>query len=178
MIRKAVRGLGVALALALLAGCQARTEALKPIAASNVQSYRVAAVEVTAGDPSVGGSVLSRLDISLREATDVCATGDKPVVLDARVDHYREAGTAATILAGDVTVLAGRVALRDPQTRRLLASSYIESSVGGGGLIGVVVTELGEEGLTDTFASDVCEEIWQVRPPEQTFKPGGSINED
>ncbi|MEO1191044.1 MAG: hypothetical protein AAFY02_04770 [Pseudomonadota bacterium] len=167
MRRTAASIVGVSLLAFALAACQARTVPIRAIAAADVKDYRVQAVEVVAGDPSVTGTILNRVDIALAEATAECATGSRPVILDARIDHYREAGTAATILVGDRTVLAGRIALRDPVTRRIVASSYIESAVGGGGVLGAVITEIGEGGLPDTFASDVCEKIWQVRPPGQ-----------
>ncbi len=143
-----------------------------------MKSYRVAAIEVGPKSVGVSRDVLAQVRSELQEATNFCAKGERPVLLEARMDHYREAGTATTILVDDQSILAGRVALGDPATRRVLASSYNESCIGGGGLLGVALTELGNEGLASSFAADVCEEIWQSRPPVRDFKPQGPPNQD
>ncbi len=169
----AIAGLAI-----LLAGCQARTQPIRTVSVADAKTYSVARIEVGPKSGVVAPETLARVEAALKEATDYCATGERPVILEARIDHYREAGTASTILIGDQSNLAGRVALRDPGTRRVLASAYVESYIGGGGLIGVAITELGEEGLPDSFANDVCENIWDVRPPGSEFKPQGPPNQD
>lgn len=165
-------------AAAALAGCMARTQPLKTTPAATVQQYSVAAIEVTRDRGTVPPEVEGAVETALRQATDQCADGPRPILLDARLDFYREADPTLVVLAGDRSVLAGRVALRDPATRRVLTSGYIESFVGGAGLIGVAITQLSQGSLPGTFASDVCEEIWQRTLPGSAFTPQGPPNQD
>ena len=109
-------------------------------------------VELTADFPAIfADRVQSRLD--------ACATGDRPLRLEARIDRLDKANPVQTAVIGGANVLRGSARLVDPSTGQLVGEYEIGQTVIGGRIAVVEMAEA-EEQMSDAFGEELCEQAF------------------
>lgn len=90
---------------------------------------------------------------------DSCATGTRPLRLDARIDRLDKANPVQTAVIGGANVLRGSARLVDPVTGHLVGEYEIGQTVIGGRIAVVEMAEA-EEQLSDAFGEELCEQAF------------------
>ena len=88
-----------------------------------------------------------------------CATGDRPVRLEARIDRLDKANPVQTAVIGGAKVLRGSARLVDPSTGQLVGEYEIGQTVIGGRIAVVEMAEA-EEQMSDAFGEELCEQAF------------------
>lgn len=148
-----------ALALLSLGGCVglSRSEALAPISAADAAGGRIETVTVKRSTqlkkltPQFDDIFRARV----KAKTDACATGSRPLRLEATLDRLDKANVAVTAVIGGANVLRGEAQLVDVATGKTIGSYKIGKTIVGG-RIGVVEMAQAEEQLSDAFGEELC----------------------
>ncbi len=158
----AVALIGAAVSVSACVGMSrsAPVTALDPAAAAGM---RVSEIRLTTDDkvtvrPEFAGIFRERVQTKL----DGCATGGRPLRLEASISRLDRANPAQVLLIGGANVLRGHARLVDPANGRVVAEYDIGRTIVGGRL-GVFQMAESEEQLSDAFGSELC---------NQAFKPG------
>ena len=88
-----------------------------------------------------------------------CATGDRPLRLEARIDRLDKANPVQTAVIGGANVLRGSARLVDPSTGQLVGEYEIGQTVIGGRIAVVEMAEA-EEQMSDAFGEELCEQAF------------------
>ncbi|QTC91027.1 hypothetical protein [Brevundimonas goettingensis] len=157
------------LAVALLAGLSlsacvgmsrsAPVTALDPAAAAGL---RVSEIRLTTDDkvtvrPEFAGIFRDRVQTKL----DGCATGARPLRLEATISRLDRANPAQVLLIGGANVLRGHARLVDPANGRVVGEYDIGRTIIGGRL-GVFQMAESEEQLSDAFGAELCDQAFKA----------------
>jgi hypothetical protein len=173
------RAIVAAVSLSALAACTSGS--VEPVTVADeswINDVHVAAIHVEQGNPDVPLEVLGNLSTHLRTVMDECVTGQRPIDLRVRVDHFEDSNVAAAYLIGDSTGMAGSVAIEDPQTGGVQGEYYIDSMQAGFGLIGAIALSDAENDIPMLFAEQLCEEVFsgKIFEQEAAENPGGAAS--
>lgn len=154
--------LAVGLVAVPLSGClsMSRSEAVAPIDASVAQGARVTEVRLTTEDqvtvrPEFQGIFRERVQTRL----NACATGARPLRLDAEITRLDRANPAQVMLIGGANVLRGNARLVDPATGEVVGEYEIGKTIIGGRWSIFQMAE-SEEQLSDAFGAELCEQAF------------------
>ena len=133
--------------------------ALDPAAAAGM---RVSEIRLTTDDkvtvrPEFAGIFRAHVQTKL----DGCATGTRPLRLEASISRFDRANPAQVLLIGGANVLRGRARLVDPANGRVVAEYEIGRTIVGSRL-GVFQMAESEEQLSDAFGSELCEQAFKA----------------
>lgn len=159
------------LALALLvggavsvSGCvsmsrSASVTALDPALAAGA---RVSEVRLTTDDkvtvrPEFAGIFRDHVQRKL----DGCATGARPLRLEASISRFDRANPAQVLLIGGANVLRGHARLVDPATGRVVAEYDIGRTIMGS-RFGIFQMAESEEQLSDAFGAELCDQAFKA----------------
>ena len=88
-----------------------------------------------------------------------CATGDRPLRLEARIDRLDKANPVQTAVIGGANVLRGSARLVDPATGQLVGEYEIGQTVIGGRVAVLEMAEA-EEQMSDAFGEELCDQAF------------------
>ena len=145
-----------AVSLCALAACTSGS--VEPVTVADeswVNDVQVAAIHVERGNEDVPPEVMANLSTHLRAVMDQCVTGQRPIDLRVRVDHFEDSNGAAAFFVGDSTGMAGSVMIEDPQTGGVKGEYYIDSMQAGGGIIGAIALSGAENDMPLLFAEQL-----------------------
>ncbi len=160
-----IRPLIVAGCALSLAGCvgMSRSSTVTPMAAADTASgLRVTEITLTKGDdlkltPEFDGIFKSHVQKKL----DACATGARPVRLEASLQRFDKANPVLTAVIVGSNVLRGEARLVDAASGAVIADYKVGKTIVGGRFAVVVMAEA-EEQMSDAFGDELC---------KQAFKP-------
>jgi hypothetical protein len=153
---------GAAFTLTACVG-MSRSSAVTAMDPTMAAGARVSEIRLTTDDkvtvrPEFAGIFREHVQTKL----DGCATGTRPLRLEASISRFDRANPAQVLLIGGANVLRGHARLVDPTNGRVVAEYDIGRTIVGGRL-GVFQMAESEEQLSDAFGSELC---------DQAFKPG------
>ena len=88
-----------------------------------------------------------------------CATGDRPLRLEARIDRLDKANPVQTAVIGGANVLRGSARLVDPATGQLVGEYELGQTVIGGRVAVLEMAEA-EEQMSDAFGEELCDQAF------------------
>lgn len=134
--------------------------ALDPSAAAGM---RVSEIRLTTDDKvTVRPEFAGIFREHVQDRLNGCATGTRPLRLEASISRFDRANPAQVLLIGGANVLRGHARLVDPANGRVVAEYDIGRTIVGSRL-GIFQMAESEEQLSDAFGAELC---------SQAFKPG------
>lgn len=157
-----MRALLLAAAVALpLCACVnlSRSAPVAPLAASGA-GYRVDDIRLALDD---GIETTAEFETVFRErvraALDGCATGERPLRLEAEISRLDRANPVQVALIGGANVLRGQARLVDPATGRVVGDYEIGRTVVGARVAVFEMAE-SEEQLSEAFGAELCDQAF------------------
>jgi hypothetical protein len=147
-----------------LAGCMhmSRSAVVTPVAAADAAQLKVTEIRL---DVAEGVKVTPAFDGIFREHVqaklDACATGQRPVRLEARVDRLDKSNAVLTAVVAGANVLRGSARLVDVATGQTVADYTVGQTIVGGRFAVVVMAEA-EEQLSDSFGEELCKQLFSA----------------
>jgi hypothetical protein len=145
-----------------LSGClsMSRSNAVAALDAATAQGSRVTEVRLTTDSavttrPEFAGIFQQRVQSKL----DACATGQRPLRLEASISRLDRANPAQVLLIGGANVLRGHARLVDPATGAVVGEYEIGKTIVGGRWSIFQMAE-SEEQLSDAFGQEVCDQVF------------------
>jgi hypothetical protein len=157
--------LAISLAAATaLSGClsMSRSAAVTPLDAATAAGARVSEVRLAVDR---GVTVRPEFDGIFRQHVqtklDRCATGTRPLRLEAVIERLDRANPAQVLLIGGANVLRGEARLVDPATGREVARYDIGKTIMGGRW-SIFQMAQSEEQLSDAFGQELCDQAFKA----------------
>jgi hypothetical protein len=150
---------GCALALT---GCVSlsRSSAVTALPSGDAAQLKVAEIKLTVVD---GVKVSPQFEEIFRghvqAKLDACATGQRPVRLEARIDRLDKSNAVMTAIVAGANVLRGSARLVDVATGQTIADYAVGQTVVGRS-VAVVVMAKAEEQLSDGFGEELCKQAF------------------
>ena len=156
-----IRTAAVAVAALSLAGCvsMSRSEAVSPLSADWASNGRVTEVTLSKGDLKVTPEFDAIFQSRVKAKLDACATGTRPLRLEARIDRLDKANPVLTTVVAGANVLRGEARLVDVATGQTVADYKVGKTVVGG-RFAIVVMGQAEEQLSDAFGDELCKQAF------------------
>ncbi len=149
----------------VLAGCvhMSRSEAVAPMAEADAKGSRVTEITLArSAEVKVTPEFEEIFKKHVQAKLDSCATGSRPLRLEASVDRLDKANPALTTLVAGANVLRGTAQLVDPATGRVVGSYKIGQTVVGGRFAIIKMGEA-EEQMSDAFGDELCEKAFGAK---------------
>ena len=143
-------------------GCvsMSRSSEVTGLDAGRAAGSRVSEVRLTTDE---GVTVRPEFDGIFRQHVqsklDECATGARPLRLEASISRLDRANPAQVLLIGGANVLRGNARLVDPATGAVVAEYEIGKTIVGSRL-GIFQMAESEEQLSDAFGSELCDQAF------------------
>lgn len=154
------------LAAISLGGCVSlsRSETVSDLGADWRGNVRVGEVRLTR-DPDL--KVTEGFDAlfinHVKAKLDACATGARPVRVEASLTRFDKANPAMTVLVAGANVLRGEARLVDVATGKVVADYAIGKTIVGSRLAVIKMGEA-EEQMSDAFGEELCAKAFD--PPK------------
>ncbi|MBX7249455.1 MAG: hypothetical protein K1X35_10485 [Caulobacteraceae bacterium] len=156
------------LAVALMtAGCisTSNSEAVSQLSGDWRRDARVETVTLSRPDdlrvtPEFNALFTQRV----KAKVDACATGQRPLRLEARLDKLTKANPFVTAILFGQNKVRGSARLVDVQTGQVVGEYVIGRTVTGS-RVGVIQMAEAEEQLSDGFGAEICRQAFSVEPP-------------
>jgi len=152
-----------ALAAVSVSGCvsMSRSSSVTALDATAAAGARVSEVRLATDEgvtvrPEFAGIFREHVQSKL----DECATGSRPLRLEASISRLDRANPAQVLLIGGANVLRGNARLVDPANGRVVAEYEIGKTILGSRL-GIFQMAESEEQLSDAFGSELCEQAFK-----------------
>lgn len=151
-------------AAALVSGCvsMSRSSSITAMDAAAAAGARVSEVRLTTDD---GVTVRPEFEAIFRQRVqsklDGCATGARPLRLEASISRLDRANPAQVMLIGGANVLRGHARLVDPASGQVVAEYDIGKTIVGS-RFGIFQMAESEEQLSDAFGSELCAQAWKA----------------
>lgn len=148
-----------------LAGCvsMSRSQAVAPLPADLARDARVESVSVSHSGLKVTPEFDGIFQQRVKAKLDGCATGSRPLRLEATLERLDKANPVTTTLVAGANVLRGSARLVDPATGAVVADYKVGKTIVGGRFAIVVMGEA-EEQLSDAFGDELCKQAFAARP--------------
>jgi hypothetical protein len=159
------------LAIAALAGAALATSAcvsmsrsssvtaLDPAAAAGM---RVSEIRLTTDDKvTVRTEFAGIFREHVQKKLDGCATGSRPLRLEASISRFDRANPAQVMLIGGANVLRGHARLVDLASGRVVAEYEIGRTIMGS-RFGIFQMAESEEQLSDAFGTELCDQAFKA----------------
>lgn len=154
----------LAVAALTLAGCASSdVTGVNVVAQDKVSAIRVASVNVTMETPKPNPMLEASLKSELEKTMPRCATGTTDHRMEVAVTDFEDQDVAKAILIGDEIELQARVRFVDAATETSTGEYFVENSFFWGGFLGAAMMSEAERKLSQDFAENVCEEIFNVK---------------
>ena len=152
------------LVMAALGGCASlsRSETMAPLEAGAQDAHVAEIVLVKVGELNLTPEFDRIFTARVKAKLDACATGVRPLRLEARIDRFDKANPVITALVAGANVLRGWAVLSDVATGAPVAEYKIGQTVVGGRLAVVLMAEA-EEQLSDAFGDELCRQAFPAR---------------
>ncbi len=147
----------------LLSGCVglSRSEPVSAISAADAAGVRIETVTVARSKDfeklTPGFDELFRTRVKAK--TDACATGSRPLRLEATLDRFEKANVAVTAVIGGANVVRGQAVLIDVATGKTVGRYKIGKTIVGGRFGAIEMAEA-EEQLSDAFGEELCTQVF------------------
>ena len=154
--------LAALLAAVAVSGCvsMSRSSTLAPMDAAAAAGTRIGEVTLAVED---GVTVRPEFEAIFRQHVqaklDACATGARPLRLEATISRFDRANPAQVMLIGGANVLRGGANLVDPATGQVVGRYEIGKTIVGSRL-GIFQMAESEEQLSDAFGAELCEQAY------------------
>lgn len=140
-----------------------RSSAVTPLPAALASGSRVSEIRVTTGEgvgsrPQFAGIFQERVGAELSQ----CATGTRPLRLEATIDRLDRANPAQVMIVGGANVLRGHARLIDPSNGRVVGEYEIGKTIVGSRFSIFQMAE-SEEQLSDAFGSELCKQAFDAK---------------
>ncbi len=156
----------------VLAGCISKSDSA-PIASMPEDWSRSSRVETVTldRDPAieVSGEFDSIFQQRVRAKLDACATGARPLRMEARLQKLSKANPFVTAVLFGQNKVRGTARLVDVETGRVVGEYKIGQTITGSRL-GVIAMAEAEEQLSDAFGAEVCTQAFGA--PAEIFQTG------
>ncbi|HJT42790.1 MAG TPA: hypothetical protein VJ750_04740 [Rhizomicrobium sp.] len=163
----------------LLAGCvNSSSETVLRMPADLAKNGKVASITVKDVPANTSPEFRSKMETQLREATNLCATGNIPLDLEVSVTDFKGNNAAKTILIGDSNNIKGQAKLRRAGDSEVVGDFDISRSVGGGGIAGAVIMSNAEDQTASGFATEICQKAFRPLPRTRTARPANKPRRD
>ncbi len=145
-----------------LSGCVSlsRSEAVAPLSADWATNGRIETIKL-ARDPEL--KVTPEFDAifqsHVKAKLDACASGTKPLILEAELTTFEKANPVVTTLIAGQSKLRGSARLIDAATGQVVADYKVGKTIVGGRFAIVVMGEA-EEQLSDAFGEELCKQAF------------------
>lgn len=162
-----MRQIFAVLAFAALGACASSkgSMTLSPLPPGVAADSRVEAVTLLSIPEGVSGEFRGLFEKRVADKLAACATGARPLRLEASVSKMRKNEPLATWLVGDRNRIIGEAALLDAATGEVLGRYHVRRGLGAGGSWGVLLLAEAEEQMTSAFGDELC---------RQAFGKGGA----
>lgn len=151
----------------MLAGCVSlsRSEAVQPLAEADAAQGRIESISLNRpGDLKVTDEFDTLFRSRVKAKTDACATGQRPLKLEASLDRFDKANVAMTAVIGGANVMRGEARLVDARTGKTVGSYKIGKTIVGGRFGAIAMAEA-EEQLSDAFGDELCTQAFKPAKP-------------
>ena len=152
----------VAIALALSACASSDVSAIKGASSVEIDTIRVSDVAVELDIPKPSPGLKAALKDELEKAMPYCATGSVDHRMNVTVTDFEEQDVAKSIFIGDEIELEGTVEFVNAATGTSTGEYYVSNSFFWGGFIGAAMMSDAEQSLSEDFAENMCEELFDV----------------
>ena len=163
-------------AAALLAGCISKSNS-EVVSALPTDWSKVSRVETITLDRNPEIKVSDEFDAvfqsRVKARLDKCATGDRPLRLEAKIDKVSKANPFVTAILFGQNKVRGTARLIDVQTGEVLGEYKIGQTITGS-RVGVVAMAQAEEQLSEAFGAEVCSQAFGA--PVERFVTGSAGN--
>jgi len=148
-------------ALLLLGGCVnlSRSAVVAPIPGDLAATGRVTEVVLSKGPTTVSPEFDAIFRSRVQAKLDKCATGDRPLRLEATVERLSKTNSVVTAVLAGANVLRGTARLQDIETGAFAGEYQIGQTVVGGRIAVVVMAEA-EEQMSDAFGDELCKQAF------------------
>jgi hypothetical protein len=153
-------------AVALLAsGCvsTSHSSAVRPLSADLASTARVAEITLRRdGDIKVTPEFDSLFKSLVQKELDKCATGSRPLRLEASITSLDKANPAMTLLIAGKNAVRGHARLVDAQSGKVVGEYEIGQTVVGSRLAIIQMSEA-EEQVSKGFGREVCKQAFPAK---------------
>ena len=142
----------------LLSGCMSlsRSQSVTALPGDWRSQGRVAEISLTHGaDLKLTPEFESIFKAHVKAKLAACATGSRPLRLDASLSRLDKANPVITTLVAGANVMRGKAHLVDLQNGKLLANYDIGQTVVGG-RVAIIKMGQAEEQMSDGFGDELC----------------------
>jgi hypothetical protein len=152
-----IRSLIVTVSAVILCGCvsMSRSQAVAPLPADWSKTGRIEEIVLTRAELKVTPGFDEVFKSRVKAKLDACATGTRPLRLEANIDRLDKANPLMTTLVAGANVLRGQARLVDIATGQVVADYKVGKTIVGGRFAIVVMGEA-EEQLSDAFGEELC----------------------
>lgn len=146
-----------------LSGCMSmsRSSPVTALTADWASNTRIEEITLTKGDIKVSPDFEQTFKTRVKAKLDQCATGARPLRLEATVSRLDKANVVMTAVIGGANVLRGEARLVDIATGQAVGTYNVGETVVGGRVAVFVMAEA-EEQMSDGFGAELCK---QAFPP-------------
>ena len=144
-----------------LSGCvsMSRSSPVEPIPDDWAANARIQEITLAKGDIKVSPDFEQTFKGRVQAKLDQCATGARPLRLEATVSRLDKANVVMTTLIGGANVLRGEARLVDIATGQAVGTYNVGETVVGG-RIAVLVMAQAEEQMSDGFGAQLCKQAF------------------
>jgi hypothetical protein len=146
----------------LLSGCMSlsRSSTVTALPTGDASRLRVSEIKLTVADRvKVSPKFEETFRQHVQAKLDACATGDRPVRLEAKVDRLDKSNAVMTAIVAGANVLRGSARLVDVGSGAVVADYQVGQTVVGRS-VAVVVMAKAEEQLSDGFGEELCKQAF------------------
>ena len=157
----------VILALAVgaigLSGCMSmsRSSPVTALSTDWAANARIEEITLAKGDIKVSPQFEETFKARVKAKLDQCATGTRPLRLEATVSRLDKANVVMTAVIGGANVLRGEARLIDVATGQTVGTYNVGETVVGGRVAVFVMAEA-EEQMSDGFGDELCKQAFLV----------------
>lgn len=144
-----------------LSGCvsMSRSSPIEPLPADWAANARIQEITLTKGDIKVSPDFEQTFKSRVQAKLDQCATGARPLRLEATVSRLDKANVVMTAVIGGANVLRGEARLVDIATGQAVGTYHVGETVVGGRVAVFVMAEA-EEQMSDGFGAQLCKQAF------------------
>ena len=154
----------LAAAAAVLAGCISKSDSA-PISSLPSDWRTTSRVEAITLNRDAGIEVSGEFDgifqQRVRAKVDACATGQRPLRLEAEIKKLTKANPFVTAILFGQNKVRGTARLVDVETGRVVGEYTIGQTITGS-RVGVIAMAEAEEQLSDAFGTEICRQAFKA----------------
>ena len=150
---------------AVLSGCvsMSRSSSVSAMDPAFASGARVSEIRLTTDDKvTVRPEFAAIFQSHVQKKLDGCATGARPLRLEASISRFDRANPAQVMLIGGANVLRGNARLVDPASGRVVAEYEIGRTIMGS-RFGIFQMAESEEQLSDAYGAELCDQAFKPR---------------